>query len=124
MGSDPTTGELKIRLDHNDVAIADLRADLNTARTEMRAVADALVQTNLASATNHATTQAQNVAILERLNRPSVILSILGNPAIMAGLAGLIGTLVAAATAMGYATAPNHPVPVVVPVAQHQDATP
>lgn len=48
--SDPTPGELKIRLDHNDVAIADLRADLNTARTEMKAVADALAQTNLASA--------------------------------------------------------------------------
>ncbi len=80
------------------------------------ALTSTLVELDKNSAVRHATSQQQNDAILARLNQPSVVMSVIGNPTTVAGVVSLIGALVAGAVALGYAGAPVRDVPVLVPV--------
>jgi hypothetical protein len=79
-------------------------------------LSDTLVQIDKNSEVRHATSQTQNAAILARLNQPSVVMSILGNPTAVTGIVSLLGSVIAGAVALGYAGAPVRDVPVLVPV--------
>lgn len=68
------------------------------------------------SEVRHATSQEQNAAILARLNQPSVVMSILGNPTAITGIVSLLGAVIAGAVALGYTGAPVRDVPVLAPV--------
>jgi hypothetical protein len=106
---DPVTDRhAHLRLDVHDRAIEKHESILTKALDEFS-------ELKLNSATNHATTQAQNAQILARLNQPSVVMSVIGNPTTVAGVVSLIGALVAGAVALGYAGAPVRDVPVLVP---------
>lgn len=104
-------------VEKHDTAITSIRGDLTA------------IDKN--SEIRHATSQAQNASIiaqndqiLKRLNDPGVVMSILGDPTKIAGLVTLLGAMVAAAAAFGYANAPERPVLVPHLVEPAHDPTP
>ena len=109
-GDDTTTDRhAHLRIDYVEATVKDHAACLGDLRTTLTAL-------DKASSTNHATTQAQNDAILARLNQPSVVMAIIGDPAKVAGVVALLGALMSGAVALGYAQAPVRPVLVPVPI--------
>lgn len=95
------------RIDTLDREHAETRAIANEARA-------AFIQLDKNSEVRHQVSQQQNEAILARLNQPSVVMSILGDPAKIGGIVTLVAALVSAAVAFGYAQAPEAR-PVLVP---------
>jgi Tfp pilus assembly protein PilW len=113
-----------IRLDYAESAIKEHAAEI----TELRGALGTL-DTN--SQVRHEKSQAQNAAIIlqneqiiTRLNQPSAAMAVLADPVKVGGLVTLLGALVAAAAAFGYAQSPPHPVLVPTMVPAPDDATP
>ncbi len=109
-GNDMTTDR------HAHLRLDTLERDFGKHDAAITKLGDALIDLDKNSAVRHATSQQQNEAILARLNQPSVVMSVIGNPTTVAGVVSLIGALVAGAVALGYAGAPVRDVPVLVPV--------
>jgi hypothetical protein len=107
MADDITDKLAHHRLDSHEKEIAKHDAHLGK-------LADTLVQLDKNSEVRHQLSQSQNDAILARLNQPSVVMAILGDPVKIGGIVTLLGALLSGAVALGYAQAPEAR-PVLVP---------
>lgn len=119
MPPEPCTDELaRARLDRVEADVADHKGDL-------KAITLSITASDLRSAERHATSQAQNQAILvqlqavdARLNQPSALISLLGNKAAIGGAVTLLAALTSLAVALGYGGARAADTAPVAPVAR------
>lgn len=83
--------------------------DIREVRGEVKDMNLLIAKSDLSSAERHGVSQAQNGAILakleavdKRLNEPSALISLLGNKAAVGGAATLLGAVATLAVALGY----------------------